>query len=546
MKNKFYKNMRNALLLGSVLMLGSCDRYLDINEDPNNIHIEEVSPDLLFPGATSQLYRTQATTMNIFGNLMMNGWAGNSYVYGSPYVREFNLNSVDNSFYNAIWDGLYRSMGNYKLIEEYANPDGKQNNYVAASKIMRAFYMQTIVDLYGDAPLSDAFGYQNNLTPKYDDDVLIYHTEIEDLEKAIALIDLADPDALPMGAGTDPIFSGIMSQWKNFANTVKLRYLMRMSKVTGAEATYRDAKLAGLSGAIFISTDVLINPGYNSSTDTQQNPFYGTYIRTSSGSRVGQAVTVSEHMATALNGNPAALVLPGNPANIYDKYTGLVDPRRGRLWTLVGGAAKGVRQGALSGEPGAPQAGTNPVSRLGLGLTDELSTGNNATNIDNGSSKSGVIMSLAEIKFLLAEAALTYPSYFSNAQGNFEAGISAHFAYLNVPNPALPALPADEQYIIDISTRPGLGWTGSNAQKLEAIMTQAWIANTSINPVQSFINYNKTGYPYTPLASTTTKPNKPYRLVYPVSEFVANSANVPNVTSADVFVKNAFTPFWNQ
>ena len=538
MKNKFYKNMRNALLLGSVLMLGSCDRYLDINEDPNNIHIEEVSPDLLFPGATSQLYRTQATTMNIFGNLMMNGWAGNSYVYGSPYVREFNLNSVDNSFYNAIWDGLYRNMGNYKLIEEYANPDGKQNNYVAASKIMRAFYMQTIVDLYGDAPLSDAFGYQNNLTPKYDDDVLIYHKEIEDLEKAIALIDLADPDALAMGAGTDPVFSGVMSQWKNFANTVKLRYLMRMSKVTGAEATYRDAKLAGLSGATFISTNVLINPGYNSSTDTQQNPFYGTYIRTSSGSRVGQAVTVSEHMATALNGNPAALVLPGNPANIYDKYTGLVDPRRGRLWTLVGGAAKGVRQGALSGEPGAPQAGTNPVSRLGLGLTDELSTGNNATNIDNGSSKSGVIMSLAEIKFLLAEAALTYPAYFANAQGNFEAGITASFTYLGATGAAA--------YITAANARPGLGWTGSNAQKLEAIMTQAWIANTSINPVQSFINYNKTGYPYTPLASTTTKPNKPYRLVYPVSEFVANSANVPNVTSADVFVKNAFTPFWNQ
>ncbi|MFC6269408.1 SusD/RagB family nutrient-binding outer membrane lipoprotein [Frigoriflavimonas asaccharolytica] len=539
MKNKYYKTLRNTLLLGSVLLLASCDRYLDINENPNNIHIEEVSPDLLFLGATTQLYRTQANNLNIFGNLMMNGWAGNSYVYGSPYVREFNLNSVDNSFYNAIWDGLYRSMGNYKLIEEYPNANGAQDNYVATSKIMKAFYMQTIVDLYGDAPLSDAFKYQTNLTPKYDDDVAIYHTEIEDLEKAIALIDGVNANAIALTAGTDPVFSGVMADWRSFANTVKLRYLMRMSKLTGAEATYRNAKLAGLSSATFISADVKINPGYNSSTDTQQNPFYGTYIRTSAGSRVGQAVTVSEHQANALNGNPGAgLVLPGNPTNIYDKYTGLVDPRRSRLWTTVSGALKGVRQGALSGEPGAPQSGSNPVSRIGLGITGEPNTGSSAATVAAGSSKSGVIMSLSEIKFMLAEAALTFPTYFSNAQGNFESGITASFTYLGATGSAA--------YITSANTRAGLGWTGSNAQKLEAIMTQAWIANTSINPIQSFINYNKTGYPYTPLAVTTTKANKPYRLVYPVSEFVANSSNVPNVTSADVFVKNAFTPFWNQ
>lgn len=557
MKNITYKSVRNTLLVGTMLFLGSCNRYLDINENPNNIAIEDVSPDLIFPGATAQLYRTQATTMNQFGNLMMNSWAGNSYVFGSPYVREFNLNSVDNSFYNAIWDGLYRNMANYKLIEEYPNANGAQNNYVATSKIMRAFYMQTIVDLYGDAPFSEAFKYQDNLTPKYDDDASIYHAEIEDLEKAIALIDASasNTNTIALTAGTDPVFGGSMASWKSFANTVKLRYLMRMSKLTGAEATYRDAKLASLVGASFSTTDVLINPGYNRSTDTQQNPFFGTYMRTSAGSRVGQAVTVSEHQATALNGNNPPLVLPGNPTNIYDKYTGLEDPRRSRMWTLVANAVpgsvpgtlasglKGVRQGALSGEPGAPQSGTNPVSRIGIGITGELTTTNSNqaqldANVAAGSSKSGVIMSLAEIKFLLAEAALTFPAYFSNAQGNFEAGITAHFTYLGATGAA--------GYITAANTRPGLGWTGSNAQKLEAIMTQAWIANTSINPVQSFINYNKTGYPYTPLAVTTTKPNKPYRLVYPVSEFVANSANVPNVSSADVFVKNAFTPFWNQ
>lgn len=538
MKNKIFKNVRNTFLLGTLLVAASCNRYLDINDNPNSIHIEEVSPDLIFPGATAQLFRTQAGTMNIFGNLMMNGWAGNSYVYGSPYVREFNLNSVDNSFYNGIWDGLYRSLGNYKLIEEYPNANGAQDYYVAASKVMRAFYMQTLVDLYGDVPLSDAFKYQNNLTPKYDDDVLVYHTEIADLEKAIAMINSANSNVVSMTAGTDPIFGGDMVKWKSFANTVKLRYLMRMSKLTGAEGSYRDSKLAGLSGAAFMTQSVLINSGYNSSTDSQQNPFYGNFIRTSARSRVGQSVTVSENQATALNGNPNLLVLPGNPSNIYDKYTGLVDPRRSKLWSTVGGVLKGVRQGALSGEPGAPQAGTNPVSRIGIGVTGEASTSSAQSNVNAGSARSGVVMSLSEIEFLLAEAALKFPANFSNAQGHFTNGITASFNYLGATG--------DAAYIASANTRLGLGWIGTDAQKLEAIMTQAWIANTSVNPIQSFINYNKTGYPYTPLAVTATKTNKPYRLVYPVSEFVANSANVPNVTSADVFVKNASTPFWNQ
>ncbi|WP_175622777.1 SusD/RagB family nutrient-binding outer membrane lipoprotein [Chryseobacterium schmidteae] len=535
--NKIYKYKNVFFASVALISIASCNDYLDINENPNSVHMELVTPDLIFPGTNSQIFRTQATTMNVFGNLMMNSWAGNSYAFGSPYVREFNLNSVDNSFYNAIWDGLYRNIANYKLIENFPNSDGSQDIYIAASKIMRAFYMQTIIDLYGDAPFTEAFQYQSNLTPKYDNDTDIYHKEIEDLEAAIALINNANSDAIEMNASTDNIFQGNKDNWKKFANTIKLRYLVRMSRLTGAEGAYRDQKLATLAGAQFLTADVLINPNYSAATDAQQNPFYGTYIRTATGSRVGTVVTVSEHFATALNGNPNNLVLPNNPATTYTKYTGLVDPRRGRFFSTVSGALRGIRQGALAGEDGAP-TGNNSVSRIGIGITGEESTANTITNITLGSSKSGVIMSLSEIEFLLAEAGLRYPSVVSSPEVHFANGINASFTYLGATGATA--------YMANANTRPGLGWIGTTNEKMEAIMTQSWIANTSINPIQSFINYNKTGYPYTPLATTTSKPNKPYRLVYPVSEYVANSANVPNVTSNDVFIKNQYTPFWNQ
>jgi hypothetical protein len=157
--------------------------------------------------------------------------------------------------------------------------------------------------------------------------------------------------------------------------------------------------------------------------------------------------------------------------------------------------------------------------------------------------RGGVLFSKAESNLLQAEAALRWPSIFSFSPATkFDAAILANATWLgtNTTNAAWT------NYINGIATRPGLGWTGTDNQKLEAIMTQKWIALTNINPTEMFIEYNRTGYPFTPMATIAQFPNKPYRLVYPNSEYVANSANVPNISSAQVFVKNQFTPFWNQ
>ena len=94
-------------------------------------------------------------------------------------------------------------------------------------------------------------------------------------------------------------------------------------------------------------------------------------------------------------------------------------------------------------------------------------------------------------------------------------------------------------YLIGIDGKPGLGWNaGTN---IESIMTQKWIALNGINALESFIEYNRTGYPNIPLATTAQFPNRPRRLMYPTSELVSNSANVPSVTLNQIFVQG---PFW--
>lgn len=545
--NKFLVIILTAAL--SFSSTSCSDRYLDVNDNPNAVQAENITPELMLPGALTTAYRTQAGTMMQFGNLMMNSWAGNSYTIAGPFSREFSLASVDNTFYRGIWEGLYPRIANFDQMEKFANNNHEQDYYIAIAKIMKAYYMQYIVDLYGDCPYAEAFKGQQNTTPKYDNDVDIYKDLISKLEEANALINAAKntPSIVPLDPVSDIVFAGDMDKWLALSNTIKLKMLLRMSKVTGDLETYRNAKLQTLANAIFIDEEVKVNPGYSSASDDKMNPYILNWARNASGQQVSNyaVVVVSEHMANALEGN---VIL--NDSN-YSKFNGIKDPRRSRLFTTVSSVdanglpfngLKGVRQGNVPGQPGVPVTNVN-TSKLGIGnFSGGVAVANWGDVITQNNLRGGVLFSKAESNLLQAEAALRWPSIFTTitASTKFNTAITANGAWVGANTAQVTA------YINNANTRPGLGWAGTDTQKIEAIMTQKWIALTNINPTEMFIEYNRTGYPYTPMATTAQYPNKPYRLVYPNSEYAANSSNVPNITSADVFVKNQYTPFWNQ
>lgn len=561
MKNKIIIMALSATLFGSI----SCNDFLDVNVNPDKVDANFVTPNYAFPGAVTGSYAIQARNLNAFASLQMNSLAGNSYKFGTPFIDDYTPNITTG--YNAtIWDTLFRNVTNFQKIIDYNDPSGTYANYKAMSLVMKAYYVQILTDLYGDIPYSDAFKRELNVFPKYDKGEDIYKASIAELEQAIQIINSGAGSA---PSSSDVVFGGVMTDWVAFANTIKLRYLLRMSNVTGDLATYRDQKLAGLSGASFSSSDVTVNPGYSSSSDSQQNPWANYWIVLSSGARPTTGnqgytlYTVSEHMAIALNGNKVHLPLKAttqDSRDVYQKFNGITDGRRGRMFTLVSTTddvgvttsnVEGVRQGATPGQPGA--LSTTParaVSVFGLGAilgnnNSITSTDVNTAFISAASSKDGVLLSKAETEFLLAEAALRYPANFTNAQGHFEDGIRASYNYFGVTPVSSDPNTDPSIYISKINSVPKLGWTGSNDNKIEAIMTQKWIALTTVNPEQSFFDYTRTGYPVTPMSSISPAGQvKPKRLMYPTSEYSSNSNNVPSMTAADVFAKNKFTPFW--
>jgi hypothetical protein len=536
-------------MLVSLFFVASCNNYTDINQNPNDVLYTNLYPTELLSAAETNTYRTQAVTMNQYGNILTNAWAGNSNLYGAGVfgTPEYTLNFTS-TFLNGVWDNLYIGVNNFqKIIQTPYNADHKYDNYVAVAKIMKAHYMQYIIDLYGDCPYSEAFNGPVNVTPKYDDDQETYKSLILDLESAWTMLDAPNANADAIDATVDVMLQGSNDSWKRLAATVELRMLLRMSNLTGAMANFRDTHLNGfLANKDFVNASVAINPGYNATSTAAMNPYYLNFIQTSP-TKLGPSGHAYKCLSNDWSGSASTEVVTGSGIN----YPNVADARRDRLFRNGSGAGKicAVTQGNTGGTDvySATYTGTKTLGNLGYGIANPYgsisgaSTGYVAAN--------GYVMTLAESEFLQAEAHLRgyFGGSYATAQAHYAAGITDSFKYLLGASAANLAT-TTTNYINNIAPKVGFGMNSTNtfSQNLCAIMYQKWVALMGVHGMESYIEYTRTGFPYTPLSTSSTRTSKPLRLIYPASEYSNNSANVVNVTTEDIFSVNSFTPFWKQ
>lgn len=495
MKKYFYKALVFSVI-SSLFINISCENYLDINESPNNPQLSELKPDAVLSAAQTTTAGTFGLRMNQLGNIMTCGWSANASDFSSPFRSEF-LYDMTSTFYSDIWDNLYVRTNNFTFIENYKG-EGNWDYYKAIAKIEKAFYFQYLVDLYGDLPYSKIHQGTASLFPTYDNDQDVYRELVVLTEEAVDLINTTDLSTVKNVSSEDVIFNGDMDKWVQFANTIKLRLLLRQSGMTdGATQTYLTNEFAELSGAQFISEDVTVNPGYLNA-DGLQNPFYAAYGKDAAGNTTStnNLVGPSDYYANLLKGQIAG--------------TTVSDNRLSRQFASRNSSpVVGVAQGASTGRP----------SKLGVGIL-------------KGSTQDLIIMLASESYFLQAEAVLK--GYLSgSAQNLFNNGILSSFIQLGLTTTDA------NNYIANSTGQQRIGWGAGN--DLEAIITQKWIANNSINGIESWIEYTRTGYPSNiPLPLTTTQTQRPNRLLYPNSEITGNSNNVPTQTSNSAFTTNVF------
>src|SRR5581483_3755142 len=394
------------------------------------------------------------------------------------------------------------------------------NYYNAVARIMKAYNFQLLVDAFNDVPYDDALKGVAKLTPAYTDGKTVYKNIADELDKAIATINQTSTGVTLLGSH-DVLFQGNMTKWKQFANTIKLRVILQASgKVSFSNTTFTSDG--------FLTTDALINPGFTRDNG-KQNPAWNTWAYDYTGAAGNKAWM------------PNTFVF-----GFYDGHT-LVDSGRGKAiyyqWPTTGTNRLGNENYNVVASPTGSfwYSGTNRDGTLN----------GKHEGIIKGPDAGYPAMLAAESYFLQAEGVVR-GTITGNDADLFYKGIQASFNYIyQLPDGSISKYvfnSADERmayldstYLADNASSRLVNYSkaATTDQKIEAIITQKYIA---LNYIQSHVpwnDYRRTHYPaitpngnaYQTFASTvseSTRPDKlPTRILYPTSETAYNSANVP-------------------
>ena len=472
---------------------GCSKHYFDVNNNPNSA--TNTTPELVLPNALKVTVGNELTGYNF-----LSGWMGywapsGSYAMSASDVASYHQT---NDTYSGSWTTYYRNLEDYDYIETTALQQ-KKPFYVGAAKIMKAFVFQRLVDSYNDVPYTDALHGTTRITPKYDKAQAVYEAIVNQLDSGI--LNMQNPAAIA-AANSDIMFNGDVTQWISFANTLRLRILMRQSQMSGRDS-YIQGQIAKITADGFLTTDATVNPGYAASAG-QQNPTWGYFVTLTGNPTSGGAADYWRGAAYPIN-----FMKSNNDVRYSYIYS-----------TNSSGGYVGNVLGLTTNIPGT---GT---SSIGPGILKSVG-------------QPAVLMTAAESYFLQAEAILRG---WLGAPGDdavaYENGVRASFQYLGAPDSAATSL----------ITQAGNKQTNYSActtfdEKLACIIRQKWLAMDGITPFEAWSDYRRLGLPADlPLSVSPFKdaPTVPLRILYPTSEYTTNAANVGAEGTIDAHTSKIF------
>jgi hypothetical protein len=502
------------LLIIVVLIGASCKKtWLDVNTSPNDL--PTTISNYVFSGA---LY---TTAYNYWGD---NGTGNRSNEIGAYFAGQWTQSTsyilvttifgygYTNTDFN-FWDDMYNNLEDYQYVIDNAAKDN-QKFLIGPSKVMQAMVYQNLVDMYGNIPYTDALKGLNSLAPKFDNQKTVYESLITLLDSAIANI---KANTWVVQKSSDIVFAGNSTNWIKFANSLKLRILMRQSRITGRD-TYiiPEINKAVAEGTGFLTTEAGANPGFQAQAG-KQNPFYDRWGYDPAGT-------------TRSLGR-----FPRTTKFLFDMLVANNDTFRiKRLMYAVGG-----ENGNSPGTSNAVENISNykpVVYGAGSGYSGPSTSAMGPSMIVKNSYKPVILMTAAEVQFLMAEAKERFPlvTLPNTSQSYYEQGVRESFRLLGVPNATTNA------NTLLASGKPDADWVAST-DKLRAIAIQKWIALDNYNGLEAWSEYRKTGYPVIPQSLAVSDPLKrPVRIYYPSTELGSNEANVLAQGTINVFTSRLF------
>jgi Starch-binding associating with outer membrane len=511
MKNRSIKIFTIGILLASANF--SCKDLTVLNQNPNGINPITANPNLVI---STVLTETGKSFVNlgyqdlagVMQHTQKDGWSGghNTYEWGG----------------SQSWASYYDILRNNQYVYDRSVALNWEMHQ-GISLVIKSMMFGLITDLWGDAPYSAALkgadGGTANTFPAFDSQEAIYTGILADLEKANTLLSKNAAEYTSTPGAADVYYQGNPTKWRKLANSLMLRFYMRIStkKPDLAKAGIEKIMANAVQYPIItaIADDAAMPFAGNSNDDSW--PANAVYDASASNYRrlkmaatfvnkllelkdpriavwankVQIPLVVDENLPKGTDRieNGKRLLSPdkvvGRDVNTNPDYVGLPTG-------LIGGASYNL-------SPTAEQAANNPhVSWL-----------NDIYKQAKGPLLRSRMMSAAEVRFILAEAALKGWSVAGAAKTHYEAGIKASFDTWGTTAGYATYM-----------TQKGVAYDGT----LKQIIEQKWISSWTAAQ-EAWFDYRRTGFPELTVGPASIRKVLPVRFYYMLDERNLNKIN---------------------
>lgn len=464
-----------------------------------------------------------------------------------------------------IWDQYY-SIAIKNLRDAIAH-SADRPNLNAVLRIHRVYLMSVLTDTYGDVPcLSINTSLEEGTsTPKYDSQKDIYDFFFTELKDCVN----------QLGTGNDNVtgdvtnYSGDIDKWKKYANSLRLRFAMRISDVDPTKAQTEFEAVSADAANYIASADDDAFIKYTNSPFTLYDGARDYDFRVNALGEIlyGQDPTSPTFVCSTLfeylkdNNDPRLYSICRHYNNV--KRSEIKPDKEGNvdLTDEVLAYLKKKGQDEAPCKPGAAwwnnwingpdNLEDVPTLAKLVKMYPEVGYEKNnfparmmrpALSIDFCQpDRPGILMTSAEVDFLLAEAITKGWNATGTADDHFKAGIKAAMQLLNkhyLTDEAIMQQADIDAYVSSIMATSPLA---TPASAREAINLQAWILHM-MNPAEGWANLRRSDYP---VLADRTKLDKftsdftydddnlttPVRLCYPILEKKYNGENYKEALS---------------